>query len=622
VLNYLGMHRDITAMHRLECEVKNQKALIESVVDAAPMVIAVLDVDDRVVLDNQEYKKLQADLGMAEPAPMLMTSIRAGLEAESALAKPGRRNSGYVFLDREVRLDLPGGKPPRWFSCSGSRVREDDSRADAFFAGGGRDYLLLVAKEITGLRAEQEKGRVAALQAVMAEEDRVSVLRESLSAATFRLEGPLNMMSSVVAMLARRQGGSDPMAVALADAIASGEQALAELRAMIPAETREPSGAINVNELLRDVLDLSTRRLLASGIRVSWKPQAMLPTLQGYPNKLRSDVQGADRQCHRGHERARLARARTVRDQPRAAWRHRGGDHRQRPRHSGRTAAQGLRALLHHQARGLRTIRPPRHRPLRRAAGGRRPRRHDIHRSGTNPRLPRARAAAGEAQVMSDSTTSTLLRAHYEMLFRVSQALSRSLDFHQTLREVLRTLEITGHLSGGMVSVVDPDVGDLTVHAVHGLESEVYEPVRYQPGEGLIGMILEGGRTVAIARLGDEPRFLNRLGIYDKDLPFIAAPIQVGGALQGVLAVQPDAPDDGLLEERARFVEMVANLIGQSVRLSQEVETSARPCPRSATPCAARCARSMASTTWSGIRRRCGASSSRSAWWRNGRPRC
>ena len=287
IVNYLGMHRDITAMHRLECEVKNQKALIESVVDAAPMVIAVLDVDDRVLLDNQEYKKLQADLGMAEPAPMLMTAIRAGLEIETTGAKGGRRNSGYVFLDREVRLDLPGGKPPRWFSCSGSRVREDDSGADAFFQGGGRDYLLLVAKEITGLRAEQEKGRVAALQVVMAEEDRVSALRESLSAATFRLEGPLNMMASVVGMLARRTGEGDPMAVALADAIASGEQALAELRAMIPAETREPSGAINVNELLRDVLDLTTTRMLAAGIRVSWKPQAMLPTLQGHPNKLR-----------------------------------------------------------------------------------------------------------------------------------------------------------------------------------------------------------------------------------------------------------------------------------------------------------------------------------------------
>ena len=173
---------------------------------------------------------------------------------------------------------------------------------------------------------------------------------------------------------------------------------------------------------------------------------------------------------------------------------------------------------------------------------------------------------------MSDPGSPILLRTHYEMLFRVSQVLSRSLDFHQTLREVLRTLEISGHLSGGMVSVVDPDTGDLTVHAVHGLDSEIYEPVRYQPGEGVIGMILEGGRSFAIARLGDEPRFLNRLGLYDKDLPFIAAPIQVGGTLQGVLAVQPDQPDDGLLEERVRFVEMVANLIGQNVRLSLEVE--------------------------------------------------
>ncbi len=167
---------------------------------------------------------------------------------------------------------------------------------------------------------------------------------------------------------------------------------------------------------------------------------------------------------------------------------------------------------------------------------------------------------------------NTLVSSHYETLFRVSQVLSRSLDFQQTLREVLRSLEITGHLSRGMVSVVDPDSGDLTVHAVHGLDHTEFEPVRYQAGEGLIGLILEGSRTVALARVGDDPRFLNRLGIYEADLPFIAVPINVGGVLMGVLAVQPDEPDDGLLAERVRFVEMVANLIGQSVRLSLDVE--------------------------------------------------
>lgn len=116
----------------------------------------------------------------------------------------------------------------------------------------------------------------------MADEDRVSSLRESLAAATFRLEGPLNMMASVVGMLARRKGETDPMSVALADAVTAGQKALDELRSMIPGETREPIGPVNLNELLRDVLDLSTGRLLAAGITVNWKPQAMLPTLKGH----------------------------------------------------------------------------------------------------------------------------------------------------------------------------------------------------------------------------------------------------------------------------------------------------------------------------------------------------
>jgi len=285
VLNYLGMHRDITDLHRLESQVRNQKALIESVVDAAPMVIALLDADDRVVLDNHEYKKLQADLGMAEPALLLMSAVRASLEPETGR---GRRSSGYLFLDREVRLDPPGGRAPRWFSCSGSRVREDDASADAFLAGQGRDYLLLVAKEITSLRTQQEKVRVAALQAVMADEDRASGLRESLAAAVFRLEGPLNMMAWGAGSGARRQGETDPMSAALAEAIATGQQVLADLRSMIPAKTREPIGAVNLNELLRDVLDLSTGRLLAAGITVIWQPQTTLPALLGAPNKLRS----------------------------------------------------------------------------------------------------------------------------------------------------------------------------------------------------------------------------------------------------------------------------------------------------------------------------------------------
>jgi hypothetical protein len=109
-----------------------------------------------------------------------------------------------------------------------------------------------------------------------------------------------------------------------------------------------------------------------------------------------------------------------------------------------------------------------------------------------------------------------LTHSQFETLLRVSQVLARAVDCSQSLREVLRALEITGHLSRGMLGVVDPDAGDLSVHLVHGLEHEEFQAVRYQAGEGLLGRILESGRSCAVVRLGDEPRFLNRLGLLRK----------------------------------------------------------------------------------------------------------
>ena len=178
--------------------------------------------------------------------------------------------------------------------------------------------------------------------------------------------------------------------------------------------------------------------------------------------------------------------------------------------------------------------------------------------------------------VLSTETTkpglTNLRRIELETLYGVGEILSRTLDFRHTLREVLRALDELAGMSRSLVTVVDPESGDLVVHAVSIEEDGAHGDIRYHPGEGLLGLILEEKQTIALARTGDEPRFLNRLGIFDRRLPFIAVPVNVAGKLQGVLAVQPNTPDDGLLEERTRFVEMVANLIGHSVRLSLDIE--------------------------------------------------
>jgi Nif-specific regulatory protein len=51
--------------------------------------------------------------------------------------------------------------------------------------------------------------------------------------------------------------------------------------------------------------------------------------------------------------------------------------------------------------------------------------------------------------------------------------------------------------------------------------------------------ILEKPRTVTLAHVADEPRFLSRLGVYRPDLPFIAVPIKASGSPQGILGKTP-----------------------------------------------------------------------------------
>ena len=280
ITNYLGIQRDVTDLHRLECELGDQKALVESVVDSAPVVLALLDSTFRVVLDNHEYKKLMSDLRAVEPATVILDAVRGNIGSPLSAPRVGR----YAFHDHEIRFDSRHGT--RWFSCSGLWVQRKDGNAETFFDRHDDLYLLLVAKETTRQRAEQEKTRLALLQATMAEENRIDGLRETLSAAVFKIEGPINIMASVLATLERRGNGS-PAGSALAGALHAGRDAIDSLRSAIPEHSPESRTAVNINEVMRDVLDLTTTRMLATGVTVQWQPQSVLPALNAYPNRMR-----------------------------------------------------------------------------------------------------------------------------------------------------------------------------------------------------------------------------------------------------------------------------------------------------------------------------------------------
>ncbi|MBD3811294.1 MAG: nitrogen fixation negative regulator NifL [Betaproteobacteria bacterium] len=280
--HYLGMHRDVTEMHRLERQVQNHKALIESVVDAAQVAIVLLDENEHVLLDNQEYKKLIGDLGK-EPAATLMAALRTQIGPGFDNARASRRG----LSNREVLIEQPH-RPPRWFSCSISWFEEQDVSADAFYEPARRHYLLLTIQDISELKRQQEAIRINALHALLAEQERIQGLREALAGAVYQLEGPLNMLEAAVKMLERRKEspGDDPLATVLDDAVRNGRETLETLRASIPYDAGELVQLVDLNTVLHDLLKLSTPALLAAGVVVDWQPAAKLPAIQGRATQL------------------------------------------------------------------------------------------------------------------------------------------------------------------------------------------------------------------------------------------------------------------------------------------------------------------------------------------------
>ena len=164
-----------------------------------------------------------------------------------------------------------------------------------------------------------------------------------------------------------------------------------------------------------------------------------------------------------------------------------------------------------------------------------------------------------------------LLRSELDTLYQVSKVLSRSLNFKETLDGVLHALHEGVALERGMVSLIDAASGELQVSLVYGVSDTVTEEVSYLPGEGVVGTILKTGNSIVVECIMDEPRFLSRMGIYNPQGAFVGVPIRIGQKVVGVLAAQPAPSINKQLDEYQHFLEMVANLIGQSVRLSQEV---------------------------------------------------
>ena len=191
--------------------------------------------------------------------------------------------------------------------------------------------------------------------------------------------------------------------------------------------------------------------------------------------------------------------------------------------------------------------------------------------------------------------SSTQANSHEDdlrVLASIGRLLATQSGQHQILTEVLKELDDKLGMIRGTVMILSPDGSELCVEAAPSIPSDAHRDFRYRRGEGIVGNVVHTGQPAIIPQIFAEPKFTNRLYERQRDeeseYAFICVPISVGAEVVGTLSV--DIPIDDLdqlqtghlqsglaeqLQERCRFLEIVASMVGYDVK-SRRVEETQR----------------------------------------------
>lgn len=273
--HFIGMHRDITEVHRLERELRDHMALVESVFNLAPVAIVLIGQDGSRIRENAAYLRLRSELGY-DPAEHVFNKLGMSLSTWSEAGGLAQ------FKDREVGVGGEGDRPARWLSCSTTRVDGVESRPDAFFEPEAKGYLLLAVNDVSAQRRRREELRISALRALLTEHELTEGVRETVNGAVFQLDSLVGRISAVQSLIAcREQPGDHVILEALSQAHEAGDAANKLLSGALPPDRRPNRSIVNLNEVLRDVLAITTSRMLTAGVVVDWTPEKSLPPYWG-----------------------------------------------------------------------------------------------------------------------------------------------------------------------------------------------------------------------------------------------------------------------------------------------------------------------------------------------------
>jgi len=166
------------------------------------------------------------------------------------------------------------------------------------------------------------------------------------------------------------------------------------------------------------------------------------------------------------------------------------------------------------------------------------------------------------------------------LLYEITKALNEHLDLKRSLYRVLDILSSSMDMVRGTITLLDPVRNEIHIEVAHGITRSAIERVRYKLGEGVTGQVIETGKAVAIPRISEEPRFLDRTASrkrqQTREISFFCVPIKKGNQVIGALSVDRPYDESYALDDGKRLLSVIATMIAshviklETVRLENE----------------------------------------------------
>ncbi|MDJ0666388.1 MAG: sigma 54-interacting transcriptional regulator [Desulfobacterales bacterium] len=155
------------------------------------------------------------------------------------------------------------------------------------------------------------------------------------------------------------------------------------------------------------------------------------------------------------------------------------------------------------------------------------------------------------------------------LLYEISEALNAHLELKKSLYTVLDILSNSLDMARGTITLLDPVRNEIRIEVAHGLTRRAMQQVRYKPGEGITGRVIQTGKPVSIPKISEEPLFLNRTVSRkrkkDLELSFICVPIKKGRQVIGALSVDKPYDPKYSLKKAEKLLSVVATMVARHV---------------------------------------------------------